>query len=287
MPEVGPGPILVADRVSRSYRVRARGVGGRPRFKRALDRVSVQLWPGEIVGVVGRSGAGKTTLAKVLMGLDSPEEGSVLYDGRPLRQLSTAEIRQMRRSVQAVFQDPHSSLDPRQSVEGTLSEPLAVHRLVSGGRRRARCLELLRAVGLPDEAGFLERLPRELSGGERQRVAIARALACEPILLILDEPVSALDVSVRGQVLNLLLDLQRQRDLAMMVIAHDVRLVSRLCGRVVVVAEGRIVEEGDTRRVLGNAVHPATVELLAAARWLERESPDGAAPRASEPGPRR
>ncbi len=271
MPETGAGPILVADRVSRSYRSRARSMAGRASTTRALDRVSFELRPGEIVGIVGRSGAGKTTLARVLLGLDPPDEGRVLYRGRPLTALSESESRRMRRSVQVVFQDPHSSLDPRQSVGAILSEPLAVHRVVARGRRATRCLELLRDVGLPGESAFLSRLPSELSGGERQRVAIARALACEPELLVLDEPVSALDVSVRGQVLNLLLDLHRSAGLAMVVIAHDVRLVSRLCSRVVVVAGGRVVEEGDAARVLGKPEHPATAELLAAARWLEGE----------------
>jgi ABC-type glutathione transport system ATPase component len=175
----------------------------------------------------------------------------------------------MRRAVQAVFQDPHSSLDPRQSVGDILAEPLAVHRLVPRGRRRARCLELLRGVGLPGEDGLLARVPGELSGGELQRVAIARALACGPELLVLDEPVSALDVSVRGQVLNLLLDLHRNTGLAMIVIAHDVRLVGRLCDRVVVVAGGKVVEEGEARRVLERPTHRVTAELVAAARWVE------------------
>lgn len=271
MPDAGLGPILVADRVSRWYHVRARSGAGRASTIRALDRVSFELRPGEIVGLVGRSGAGKTTLARVLLGLDTPDEGSVIYAGRPLLTLSIGETRRMRQSVQAVFQDPHSSLDPRQSVGSILSEPLGVHRLVARGRRRERCLELLCGVGLPGEGGFLERLPRELSGGERQRVAIARALACKPELLILDEPVSALDVSVRGQVLNLLLDLHRNTGLAMVVIAHDLRLVSRLCEKVVVISDGRIVEEGQVRQVLSRPGHAVTAELLAAAQWLEEE----------------
>ena len=286
MPDPGGTPLLVAKGVSRSYRVRGRRAAGRPSTIRALDRVSFELRSGEIVGVVGRSGAGKTTLAKVLLGLDPPDEGSVLYVGRPVRNLTSAEARRMRRAVQAVFQDPHSSLDPRQSVGDILAEPLAVHRLVVRGRRQRRCLELLRGVGLPAQVEFLARRPRELSGGERQRVAIARALACEPDLLVLDEPVSALDVSVRGQVLNLLLDLHRNMGLTMVVIAHDVRLVSRLCERVIVVAEGRIVEQGEAHQVLDRPAHAVTSELLAAARWLE-EAPRPAATRpVSEHDPR-
>ena len=283
MAEAGAPPILAAEGVSRSYRSLAHGVTGRVTTTRALDRVTFRLGAGEIVGVVGRSGAGKTTLAKVLLGLDAPDEGRVLWAGRPISTFGAAETRRMRRTVQAVFQDPHSSLDPRQTVGGILAEPLAVHRLAARGSRQTRCLELLGSVGLPPETAFLARLPGELSGGERQRVAIARALACGPQVLVLDEPVSALDVSVRGQVLNLLLDLHRGAGLAMIVIAHDVRLVARLCRRVVVVSEGRVVEEGDAGRVLSAPAHRVTHELLAASRWLEgaggtgtrREPPPG------------
>jgi ABC-type glutathione transport system ATPase component len=175
--------------------------------------------------------------------------------------------------VQVVFQDPHASLDPRQSVGGILAEPLAVHRLVPRGERRSRGKVLLGEVGLPSDDAVLDRLPRALSGGERQRVALARALASGPRALILDEPVSALDVSVRGQVLNVLLELRERAGLAMLLIAHDMRLVARLCGSVAVMAGGRVVEEGPTRGVLENPAHTATAELLAAARWLSEPPP--------------
>jgi len=286
MPERSLAPILAADRVSRRYPVRGGPILKGGGVVHALDGVSFAIRHGEIVGVVGRSGAGKSTLARVLLGLEPADEGTVSYAGTPLQGLSRSQAQLMRRAIQVVFQDPHSSLDPRQSVGDILSEPLAVHRLVPRRGRRGRCLELLSSVELPPDEELLGRLPRELSGGERQRVAIARALACDPELLILDEPVSALDVSVRGQVLNLLMELHRRTGLAMMVIAHDVRLVSLLCARVAVVAEGRIVEQGATGKVLGSPSDAATAELLAAAAWLESGPQAGAEPAGGEPGPR-
>ncbi len=281
-----PGvPILAAEAVSRRDAL-GRGDGRRAGEEvLALDRVSFELRRGEIVGVVGRSGAGKSTLVRVLLGLEEPDEGRVLYAGQPLASLDAVEAKRMRRAVQVVFQDPQSSLDPRQSIGGILSEPLAVHSLAPRSRRRARCLELLASVELPAEPGLLRRRPRELSGGERQRVAIARALACDPELIILDEPVSALDASVRGQILNLLLDLHRRSGLAMMVIAHDVRLVAQVCARVAVLAAGRVVEEGSPREVLARPSDDATAELLSAARALESPAPgperDGGEPAGS------
>jgi ABC-type glutathione transport system ATPase component len=200
-----------------------------------------------------------------------------------LESLTGAEWRRLRREVQLLFQDPHGSLDPRQSVGGVVAEPLAVHRLVPRGARRAHGNKLLREVGLPGENAFLDRFPRELSGGERQRVALARALASGPRALILDEPVSALDVSVRGQVLNLLMELHESAGLAMLLIAHDVRLLANLCSRVAVMAGGRIVEEGPTQKVLGSPGHPATARLLEAASWLSGPPPGGPGRVSGEP----
>jgi oligopeptide transport system ATP-binding protein len=272
-------PILAARQVVCRYPARGGVRWGRDReLVVALDGVSLELGPGELLGLVGRSGSGKSTLARVLLGLERPDEGQVTFDGRSLEALTGPERRRLRRDVQVVFQDPYAALDPRQSVGDVVAEPLAVHGLVPRGERRGRGKLLLGEVGLPGEDAFLERSPRELSGGERQRVALARALASGPRALILDEPVSALDASVRGQVLNLLLDLQERTRLGMLLIAHDVRLVARLCSRVVVMAGGRVVEEGPTRKVLESPAHGATAELLAAARWLS-EPPTGWAAR--------
>jgi peptide/nickel transport system ATP-binding protein len=262
-------PILAARDVVRTYAGRGGVAWGRHRDPVvALDGVSLELWPGEILGLVGRSGSGKSTLARLLLGLERPDRGEVTFDGRPLASLTEPEWHRMRRDVQVVFQDPQAALDPLQSVGGVVAEPLAVHRLCPRGERRGRGKLLLGEVGLPAEDAFLDRSPRELSGGERQRVALARALATGPRALILDEPVSALDASVRGHVLNLLLGLQDRGRLAMLLIAHDMRLVARVCSRLAVMAGGRVVEEGPTREVLENPTDPATVELGAAARWL-------------------
>jgi peptide/nickel transport system ATP-binding protein len=262
-------PILAAHDVVRIYPDRGGVPWGRHRTPVvALDGVSLELRPGEVLGLVGRSGSGKSTLARVLLGLERPDEGRVTFDGRSLEALTEPESRRLRRDVQVVFQDPHAALDPLQSVGGAVAEPLAVHRLCHRGERRGRGKLLLGRVGLQGDDAFLERSPHELSGGERQRVALARALATSPRALILDEPVSALDASVRGQVLNLLLDLQELTRLAMLLIVHDVRLVARVCDRVAVMAGGRVVEEGPTRQVLERSTHEATAELLAAAHWL-------------------
>jgi peptide/nickel transport system ATP-binding protein len=261
-------PVLEARGVIRRYPPRG-GVGGRAgRENLVLDGVSLALRPGEILGLVGRSGAGKSTLARILLGLEPPDGGEVRFRGQPIGALDAAGMQRFRRAVQVVFQDPHASLDPRHSLGAIVSEPLAVHGVVGHQGRRERGARLLREVGLPGTAAFLARHPRELSGGERQRVALARALACGPKVLILDEPVSALDVSVRGQVLNLLLDLHRGSGLALLLIAHDVRLVARVCDRVAVMAGGTIVEEGAPESVLASPGHPATAELVGAARWL-------------------
>jgi ABC-type glutathione transport system ATPase component len=239
----------------------------------ALDGASLALHSGEVLGLVGRSGSGKSTMARVMLALERPDSGEVVFRGRVLAAPTGAELEDLRRNVQAVFQDPHGALDPRQRIGSAIAEPLVIRRVVPASARRGRVAALLRQVGLPAEGQFLRRLPAELSGGERQRVALARALAGEPKAIVLDEPVSALDVSVRGQVLNLLLELQRSAGTAMLVITHDIGLVARLCDRVAVMAGGRVVEEGPPEVVLRHPRSEATAELLAAARVQAPASP--------------
>jgi oligopeptide/dipeptide ABC transporter ATP-binding protein len=229
----------------------------------ALNGVSLTLASGETLGIVGESGCGKSTLARVLVRLEDPTRGRVLLDGVDLTVLRGRRLREHRRHIQLVFQDPFSSLDPRQPVGAALEEVLTVHGL----RRPGRVAQLLDLVGLP--AQFAQRLPHEMSGGQRQRVGIARALAPEPRVLLLDEPVSALDVSVRAEVMNLLAHLRAELGLAQVFISHDVAMVRQLSDRVAVMYFGRIVEEGGWRSVLGGgtgsgALHPYTAGLRGA-----------------------
>lgn len=256
--------LLAAHLLTRRYPARGsvRGRGRRAR-QLAVDGVSLTLCAGEIVGLIGRSGAGKSTLVRLLLGLEVPDAGEVRFRGRDIATLSGADMRAFRAAVQPVFQDAEAAMDPRQQVGSIVAEPMRIL-----GRRRGRIVlreaaaELLADVGLDGGETLLAKYPHELSGGERQRVTIARALASGPALLVLDEPVSALDVSVRGQVLNLLVALQRQRQIGMLLIAHDLELVARICNRLMVMADGRLVEEGPTDLVLTSPGHPATRELI-------------------------
>jgi oligopeptide/dipeptide ABC transporter ATP-binding protein len=233
-------------------------VRGTERVVHALNGVSFALGAGETLGIVGESGCGKSTLARVLVRLEDPTQGRVVLDGVDLTALRGRRLRAHRRHIQMVFQDPFSSLDPRQPVGAALDEVLTVHGL----RRPGRVEELLDLVGLPAE--FAQRLPHEMSGGQRQRVGIARALAPEPRVLLLDEPVSALDVSVRAEVMNLLAHLRDELGLAQVFISHDMAMVRQISDRVAVMYFGRIVEEGGWRQVLADPLHPYTAGLRAA-----------------------
>jgi oligopeptide/dipeptide ABC transporter ATP-binding protein len=229
---------------------------------RALDGVDLELGRGECLALVGESGSGKTTLGRCALRLVEPTAGRVVFDGEDLLALPAAALRARRRRFQMVFQDPYGSLDPRQRVESIVAEPLAVHTDLDRAGRRQRARELLALVGLAPELD--RRFPHELSGGQRQRVAIARALAPEPALLVADEPVSSLDVAVRGQVLALLAGLRERLGLALLLISHDLAAVERLADRVAVMYLGRVVELGATRELMARPLHPYTVSLLSA-----------------------
>jgi oligopeptide/dipeptide ABC transporter ATP-binding protein len=271
MPEA-PRPAVVAGvRIEKRHAARG-GLTIRDRAgTMAVCGVSLAVELGEIYGLVGQSGAGKSSLARILALLDCPDAGEVLYEGRRVDNLGGERLRELRRSVQIVFQDPGTSLNPLQRVNSIVEEPLHIHRLHLDAAREPRIRELLAAVGLPDDDGFRSRFPRELSGGERQRLAIARALACEPRALILDEPVSALDISIRGQVLNLLVELRKRFGLAMLLIAHDLAVIAGICDRVGVMLGGRIVEEGGVEPVLDTPLHPYTRALVRAAAGPDLE----------------
>jgi ABC-type oligopeptide transport system ATPase subunit len=224
--------------------------------------VSFAIDEGETFGLVGESGSGKTTTGRCILRLIEPTSGEVRFRGEDVLAFSSSRLRAARRDMQIVFQDPYSSLNPRMRARQIVEEPLIIHRLGDRDARRARVAELFHLVGL--DPAHLERYPHEFSGGQRQRIGLARALALNPSFLILDEPVSALDVSVQAQVINLLMDLQRQLRLTYLFIAHDLRLVEHICARVAVMYLGRIVEMGTTAAIFEAPQHPYTRALLSA-----------------------
>jgi ABC-type glutathione transport system ATPase component len=229
---------------------------------RAVDGVSLDIHAGETLGVVGESGSGKSTLGRMLLRLIEPTSGSIHFDSRDVLTASSGDMRRLRRDMQIIFQDPFGSLDPRMRVDQIIAEPLLIHERLSGRERRQRCAELLRAVGLDQSA--LQRYPHEFSGGQRQRIGIARALALRPRFIVADEPVSALDVSVGAQIVNLLARLQREFGLTYFFISHSMPLVRYLATRIAVMYRGKIVEVGETEQITSAPQHPYTRSLLAA-----------------------
>jgi ABC-type oligopeptide transport system ATPase subunit len=250
---------------------RRRGIFGATSVVKAVDDISFTVEQGETFGLVGESGSGKTTTGRCILRLIEPSSGDVIFDGRDVLTLSRRDLRRARRDMQIVFQDPYSSLNPRMRVGDIVEEPLVIHRLGSKAERRARVKELFELVGLnPDH---LQRYPHEFSGGQRQRIGLARALALNPSFIIADEPVSALDVSVQAQVVNLLMDLQQRLKLTYLFIAHDLRLVEHICSRVAVMYLGKIVEMGETAKLFAAPQHPYTRALLSAIPVPDPDAP--------------
>jgi oligopeptide transport system ATP-binding protein len=254
-------PLLTVEHLVKHYRSNGL-LGGRASAVKAVEDVSFTIDPGETLGLVGESGSGKTTVGRTVLRLDPPTSGVVRFDGNDLATLTAAQLRALRRRMQIVFQDPFASLNPRRTVGASVAEGLEIHRLAPKSEIPHLVAELLEEVGL--DASHAARYPHEFSGGQRQRIGIARALAVEPSFIVCDEPVSALDVSVQAQVLNLLLDLRDARGLAYLFIAHDVALVRQIAHRVAVMYLGTIVEIGPSRTVIDAPRHPYTQALVSA-----------------------
>ena len=259
-------PLLKIDNVSRSYSLPRDKIFQKPAQVHALQGVSLSIYAGQSFGLVGESGSGKSTLARLCMALEKPDSGAVKLLGQDLNQLGKNELRSARRDFQMVFQDPYGSLDPRQTVERIVTEPLRALNSLEAGNRGAilqkQATAVLDSVGL--RSSDLGKYPHEFSGGQRQRIAIARALITRPKLIVADEPVSALDVSVQAQVLNLMQDLQQELGVTYLLISHDLAVVNHLCAQIGVIYQGRIVEQGTPEALFQNAKHPYTQALLAA-----------------------
>jgi oligopeptide/dipeptide ABC transporter ATP-binding protein len=249
-------PLVELAGVSKDFR------GKEGRSLRAVDGVSLALMPGETLGIVGESGSGKSTLGRLILGLHAPSAGAVRFEGTDIANLSARRMRQMRRHMQPIFQDPYASLDPRFTVGASIAEPLVIHAIGDRRSRERRVAALLEIVGLESEAA--RRYPHEFSGGQRQRIGIARAIALEPKLIVADEPVSALDVSIQSQILNLLIELKSRLNLSYVFISHDLAVVEHISDRVAVMYLGRVVETAGTAALYRRAAHPYTQALISA-----------------------
>ena len=261
-PMLAPAPLLEVRHLGKRFALPRSSLFGSAGSLQALSDVSFRLQAGRSLGIVGESGSGKSTLAKLVMALDKPTEGQVLLDGVDLHQLGLADLRKLRPRFQMVFQDPYGSLDPRQKVCKIVAEPLEVLSSGAASESHERAAQALSEVGL--RTSDLDKYPHEFSGGQRQRIAIARALITRPSLIVADEPVSALDVSVQAQVLNLMMDLQDRYGLSYLFVSHDLAVVQLMCDDVLVLQSGCVVEQGSAEQVFRQAQHPYTQALLAA-----------------------
>jgi oligopeptide transport system ATP-binding protein len=264
-------PLLEVKNLKVHFPVKRGMFGAAREFVRAVDDVSFSIAPGETLGLVGESGCGKTTLGRAIVRLVAPTAGTVSLEGADITQLDGAALRAQRRKLQMIFQDPYGSLNPRMTVQDIVGEAVDIHGLAENkSARQKRIAELLKAVGL--DATYAQRYPHEFSGGQRQRIGIARALAVEPKLIVCDEPVSALDVSVQAQIINLLQDLQQQHGIAYLFIAHDLAVVEHISRRVMVMYLGKIVELAEAKAIIRAPKHPYTQALISAVPVVDPDS---------------
>ncbi len=254
------GSLLSVSELKKSYEVKKSLFSAKKESIKAVDSISFDLPTGSTMGIVGESGSGKSTLARCILFLEEPDSGRVFFENKDLINLKNHELRAIRKDMQIIFQDPYSSLNPRKKVFRTLSEPLIYHGLADGRDAKEKVIKILKDVGLNED--FLNKYPHEMSGGQRQRVAIGRALTTNPKLIVADEPVSSLDVSIQAQIINLFLDIRENRGISMLFVSHDLNIVRFISDEIIVVYKGRAVEAGEKNEVFYNPLHPYTQMLI-------------------------
>ncbi len=270
------GTLLSVSELKKTYEVRKTVFSIKKDIIRAVDGVSFALEKGKTLGIVGESGSGKSTLIRCILLLERPDSGKITFNGTDLLEASHAHVKDLRRDMQIIFQDPYSSLNPRKRVFDTLAEPLLFHKIVEKRDLAAKVMEILRNIGLDED--FLKKYPHEMSGGQRQRVAIGRALATSPQLIVADEPISSLDVSIQAQIINLFLDIRESLDISMLFVSHDLNIVRFVSDDIIVMYQGKVVEQGPRDEIFFNPLHPYTKMLINAAKGQYAQSEGKVAP---------